>query len=139
MPIQSDISGQIARWLFRLGIIWAIILVPITIFLFLPSRSGMGLWPLGIYILIGFAVWLGWRWRSKERPALRVAVAFWLFSAAFNSSFVIYFIANGPHWTRVLLYDQTAYFAWWWIAASLASLVAFAFEFTLHKRETRPA
>ena len=103
----------------------------------LPGRGG--LWLLGIYCLIGFAVWLGWRWRGRQRLALRVAAVFWVFSAAFNSSFVIYFIANGPHWTRVLLYDQTAYFAWWWIAASLASLVAFAFEFTLHKHETRPA
>jgi hypothetical protein len=99
----------------------------------------MGLAALGIYSLIGFAVWLGWRWRSKERPALGVAVAFWLFSAAFNSSFVIYFIAIGPHWTWVLFYDQSAIFAWWWIAAALASLVALAFEFKLQRPETRTA
>ncbi len=140
MPHQTDVSGQIARWLFRLGIVWAIILIPVTVFLFLPSPVGGSFWLLGIYCLIGFAVWLGWRWRSRDsQPALRVAAVFWVFSAAFNSSFVIYFIAIGAHWTRVLLYDQTAYFAWWWIAASLASLVAFAFEFTLLKRETRPA
>jgi hypothetical protein len=128
MPIQSDVPGNIALWLFRLGIIWAIALVPLTIVLF----------PLGVYGLVGLAVWLGWRWRSNERPALRVAAAFWLFSAAFNVAFVAYFIATGPHWTRVLFYDQTAYLCWWWLAATLASLVALAFEFPL-QRHAAPA
>jgi hypothetical protein len=137
MTIQTDIPGHIARWLFRLGIVWAIILVPVTIVLILPSRRGGGLLLLALYYLIGFAVWLGWRWRGHQRLTRRDATIFWLFSAAYNSSFIIYFIANGAHWTRVMLYDQTAYFAWWWVVATLASLVALVFEFRLGSYEPR--
>jgi hypothetical protein len=140
MPTQRDIPGRIAQWLFRIGIIWAVILVPFTIVAFLSVFGrGTGFWQLGIYALVGFGVWGGWRWRSRQRRSLRAAAAFWLFSAAFNSAFVVYLIATESQWSKILIYDQTAFYAWWWIAVTMASLVAFGFEFTLQRDETPAA
>ena len=58
LPNQRDIPGAIALWLFRTGIIWAVILVPMTMVSFLSIFGrGANLWPFGVYFLIGFAVW----------------------------------------------------------------------------------
>jgi hypothetical protein len=140
MTTQRDIPGSIAKWLFRIGIIWAVILVPFTIVAFL-SVFGRGLrfWQLGFYFLIGFAVWGGWWWRSRQRRSLRAVAAFWFFSAAFNSGFIVYLIATESQWTKILAFDESAFYLWWWIAATVASLVALAFEFALQRDETRPA
>jgi len=130
VAIQRDIAGKIALWLFRLGILWAFILAPVTVMSLLSVFGpGLNLWRLGVYLLIGFAVWGGWRWRSRKRRSLRASAAFWLFSAAFNSAFVVYVVTTESEWFKILLYDETAFYGWWWIAVTLASLVAFAFEF----------
>ena len=130
MATQRDIAGKIALWLFRLGIVWAFILVPVTVMSLLSAFGpGLNFWRLGIYFLIGFAVWGGWLWRSRKRRSLKASAAFWLFSAAFNSAFVVYVVITESEWLKILLYDETAFYGWWWIAVTLASLVAFALEF----------
>lgn len=131
MPVQRDIPGNIARLLFRVGIIWAIILAPFAILSFLPVFSrGESLWPLGVYLLCGVGVWGGWYWRSQRQPPLRISAAFWIFSAVFNSAFIIVLVVTQSQWLNILIHDETAFYLWWWMAATLASMVAFAFEFT---------
>ena len=138
MQTSRDIPGRIARWLFRIGIVWAVILVPFTIVSFLSVFGrGTSFWQLGVYCLFGLAVWFGWRWRSRQRRALKFSAVLWLTSAAFNSAFIVYLIATEAQWRKILIFDETAFYLWWWLAATMASLVAFAFEFTLPNDQTR--
>jgi hypothetical protein len=140
MTTQRDIPGRIAKWLFRIGIIWAVILAPVTVVALMSAFDRVWRWwPFAIYILVGFGVWFGWRWRSRGRRALGLSAAFWLFSAAFNSAFVVHIIVTESQWPKILIYDQTAFYSWWWIAVTIASLVAFCFEFTLQRKETHTA
>jgi hypothetical protein len=138
MTSSRDIPGRIAQWLFRIGILWAVILVPLTLVSFLSVFGrGMSFWQVGVYCLIGFAVWFGWRWRSRQRRPLRSSAALWLASAAFNSAFIVYLVGTEAQWRKIFIFDELAFYLWWWLAATVASLVAFALEFTLPNDETR--
>src|SRR5688572_27929481 len=77
MADQRDIAGRIALWLFRIGILWALILAPVT--LFLLFERVWGLWRVGVYLLIGFAVWGGWYWRSRKERHSQQPLCFGFF------------------------------------------------------------
>lgn len=140
MTTQRDIPGNIARWLFRIGIIWAVILLLPTVGALLSAFDrAWRMWLLGVYFLVGYGVWIGWRWRSRQCRALVASAAFWLFSAAFNSAFIVLLIATESQWPKILIFDETAFYGWWWIAVTLASLVALAFEFRTPRDEIRAA
>ena len=137
MTTQRDIPGHIARWLFRIGIIWAVILALPTVGALLSVFDSVWrMWQIGIHLLIGFVVWIGWRWRSRGPRRLVASIVFWLFSAAYNFALIVLLIATESEWAKILIFDETAFYCWWWIAVTLASLVAFAFEFTLQQDET---
>ena len=133
--MQRDIPGQIARWLFRIGFIWAVILIPCFIVALstLPSLQVFA-FGLVVYILAGYSVWIGWRWRSHQRRTLQASVAFWLISALFNGVFVIWFIATTPASLEALFHFDALHL-WWGIAASICSLVALYYELTQPKND----
>jgi hypothetical protein len=136
MTTQRDIPAHIARWLFRIGIIWVVVLALPTIGALLSAFDrAWRIWQLGIYFLVGYGVGIGWRWRSRQRRALAPSAAFWLFSAVFNAAFIVLLIATESQWQKILIFDATAFYGWWWIAVTLASLVALAFEFTIPRHE----
>jgi hypothetical protein len=136
MQTPQDIPARIARWLFWLGVFWAVYLAPYTLIfvlgVFMESASR---WILPcVYLLAGYSVWIGWRWRSQQRRAFRVSSAFWLASALFNLIFVIFLAAQeDAHWSLVFVVGS------WSIVASIASLVALYFEFRLPRYENNVA
>jgi len=95
----------------------------------------MSRWILySLYLLAGYSVWIGWRWRSRQRRVLRATSAFWLASALFNSIFVVFIaVQEDSDWSAVLI------FGCWSIVALVASLVALYFEFRLPRYESTVA
>jgi hypothetical protein len=131
MQMPQDIPARIARWLFWLGVVWAVYLAPFTLFsifeVFLNSHFLKIRWVLfGIYLLAGYSVWIGWRWRGRQRRAFKVSSAFWLASACFNLIFVVFLASvQNSDWPLVLGVGS------WSVVASVASIVALFFEFRL--------
>jgi hypothetical protein len=133
MRIKNDIPGRIARWLFTLGFFWAgIAVVPTILSLGSLLDKGASLWRLAVYLLIGYGVWAGWLWRSRQARTLRVSAALWLFSAAWNSLFV-FLLSTASQEPKILFFEGDSLFLWWWIAATIASLVAFILEFSFER------
>jgi hypothetical protein len=139
---RRDIPGRLATWLFRVGTIWAALLAPVIVIacaltiIFLlaglvlgkpygPSRE-MWLCP---YLLAGYAIWLGWGWRSLQPRNKLVSILFWLASAGFHVIFPVHIRMDagsflgflGVTWNPLLL---------WEIAATGMSLLALGFEFS---------
>jgi hypothetical protein len=134
MQTSQDIPARIAWWLFWLGVGWAVYLAPITLFSVL---AGLVFWRwlvFCVYLLAGYSVWIGWRWRSRQRRAFRASSAFWLSSALFNLIFIIFLSTlQDSDWSMVLGGGC------WSIVASVASLIAFYFEFRLPRYENTVA
>lgn len=148
MKTQNDIPRKIAGWLFVIGSPWAILLAPIVISGLFFSQSSRGWAPfmkdIALYLLVGFGVWLGWLWRGRRKRSLSMAAAFWLFSAAYNSALFVLVVVkmrpsartNWTQWMEIFIpRDWTILYVWWWIIATLASLVALLFEFALSRDE----
>lgn len=137
MNNPRDIPRRIARFLFILGIFWAL-------FLILPTLASIGLsfqrggrWSLAAaYLLCGFAVWGGWRWRSRQLRSLPASVGLWIASLLVNAVFLVVLIADEGRWPQVFIRDQMAFVLWWWLLASVLSLVAGVCEFKVSRHET---
>lgn len=133
---RRDIPGLLARWLFRIGTIWAVVLLPVTVmvcFVFtvfvlagLGTGKSMGggamLCP---YLLTGYALWVGWGWRSRKPRNVVMCVLFWLASAGFNVMQPVH-IWMETHSVLALLFPPPL----WGIVATGASLTALVFEFS---------
>ena len=134
-----DTPRLIARWLFRIGIIWAVILVIPTIG-FLVTNPVWGF--LGYYWLTGFMVWLGWWWRSRGQRKLGPSVALWVFSLIHHLAFVVGMVAmlilTEDRWLQALyqafVTDDMAFYSWYWIALSVVSVTALVAELKTCKR-----
>jgi hypothetical protein len=126
MQNKRDIPALIARWLFRLGFIWAVFLIPFTVLscLGMVTESVSRWWMSSSYLLAGYFVWIGWRWRSRQLRALKYCVLFWLGSAGFNLIFLVPLM-------REDLDGLLNPFGLWWSIATLASTVALIFELRL--------
>ena len=140
MRSQRDIPRLIARWLFYIGCIWALILVPCLGFAAFSAPFGLlslDLRPLVlvVYIITGYLVWIGWFWRSRNRRPLIVSAAFWLCSALFNSIFIIWGLATKPEQSVGEFFHLDAFNLWWWIAASVGSTIALCYEFILSEHD----
>jgi len=135
IPTQRDIPGLIARWLFRLGFIWAIILIPcLIIAVFSLLSFEMAPFVIVVYILAGYLVWIGWCWRSRLRRTLRASAAFWLGSTLFNSIFIIWCFSRTPgRLLSGLFFDFHAFNLWWGLVSSICSLIALYYEFKSSK------
>jgi hypothetical protein len=137
MSKSRDIPRRIARLLFIVGIFWAL-------FLILPTLASIGLgftngsrpWLVATYLLCGFVVWGGWHWRSRQLRPLSRSLGLWLVSLVVNALFLVVLVVTDERWAQILIHDQMAFALWWWIFASVLSLVAFAFEFRLPRYET---
>jgi len=81
-------------------------------------------WMSSSYLLAGYFVWIGWRWRSRQLRALKYCVLFWLGSAGFNLIFLVPLM-------REDLDGLLNPFGLWWSIATLASTVALIFELRL--------
>lgn len=143
---NGDVSGWIARWLFRIGTIWAVILIPITavsglifvmgiegLFLGMPLKSTDRGWLIGPYLLAGYGIWLGWGWRSRKPGNLLLCCLFWLTSAAFNVMEPIH-IWQDSHNFLDLLFPPPL----WGIITTIGSLAALISEFVSPTRNTLP-
>jgi hypothetical protein len=136
MQNKRDIPALIARWLFRIGFVWAICLIPFTVL------SGLGViaesfsrwWVLCVFLLTGYSVWIGWRWRSRQMRALKFSVLFWLSSAVYNFLFLIPLVRDTG--TFLVLFHPVSL---WWSIATVASLMALLFEFRLPRHECQAA
>jgi hypothetical protein len=140
MPSQRDIPRLIARWLFYIGCVWALILVPCLGIAAISVPFGLlslDLRPLVlvVYIAAGYLIWIGWFWRSRHRGSLIVSAAFWLCSALFNSIFLIWGLATKPEQLAGEFFHLNAYNLWWWIAASIGSIVALCYEIILSEQD----
>ena len=137
-----DISGSIARLLFAIGALWALFLIILLgigiVFAISLSPETLGVWLLVAYLVCGFAVWIGWGWRSRRIPPLRSSLALWLGSFVVNALFPCVLIAEGSG-SDILSLDGNAAVFWWWAIASTLSLVAFFYEFRLSKADQRTA
>jgi len=140
MNNPRDIPRRIARFLFIVGIFWAL-------FLILPTLASIGLsfqrgdrwWMAATYLLCGFAVWGGWRWRSRQLRSLPSSVVLWVASLAVNTVFLVLLVASQDHWPQILIHDEVAFILWWWVIASALSLVAGICEFRVSRHEHETA
>jgi hypothetical protein len=140
MPTQRDIPRRIASWLFYIGCIWALILVPclgIAAFSVPFGLLSLDLRPLMlvVYIATGYLIWIGWFWRSRQRGPLVVSAVLWVCSALFNSMFLIWGLATRPGQLAGELFQLDAFILWWWIAACTCSLIALCYEIILSKQD----
>ena len=139
---QRDVPGWLARWLFRIGTVWAAMLLPITGFSCIFTTASlvdhlMSSRPWGSldrtlfiipYILAGYAVWVGWGWRSRQPRKVTLCILFWLASAGFNVVEPVHIWLDcesladflGLLWNPLLL---------WGIGATGVSLIALILEF----------
>ena len=137
---KGDVPGLIAKWLFRIGTVWACILLPITV-IFGVTTLGMAAlsiadrtnlktmghgWEIAPFLFCGYAVWIGWGWRGLKIKGLAPRVLFWVISAAFN--LIIPVMAWKNEHTLWLMFMPNLL---WGIPASAASLVALSLEFRL--------
>jgi hypothetical protein len=149
---QRDLPGRLARWLFRIGTVWAAILAPIACVCFILtivvladycfSRGSFGTIDRGVfifpYLLAGYAVWLGWGWRSQKPRNRTICVLMWLASAGFNVMQPVHTWMDCERavdffellWNPLLL---------WSIGATCLSLLALVFEFSLPRHEDQAA
>jgi hypothetical protein len=139
MPTKRDIPRLIARWLFYIGCFWALFLIPcfaIAVFGVPFGLLSLDLRPLllVVYIPIGYLIWIGWLWRSLRRAPLIVSVVFWLCSALFNSIFLIWDLATKPEQFAGEFFHLN-FGLWWWIAATVGSLIALCYEIILSERD----
>jgi hypothetical protein len=125
-----DIPRRIARFLFIVGIFWALLLI-------LPTLASIGLsfqrggrsWMGATYLLCGFAVWGGWHWRSRQLRSLPTSVVLWGASLVVNAVCLVLLVADEDRWPQILIHDEMAFMFWWWVIASVLSLVAGICEF----------
>lgn len=143
---KRDIPGWIARWFFRIGTIWAAILLPIMGIVCLiffvailgmvthmaPIKSTDKIWLLCPYLISGYAIWLGWGWRSRKPRNVALCSLFWLASAAFNVMQPIHFWMDS-HSFLIMLYPPPL----WGIITTVGSLVALGWEFLPTKGKSR--
>ena len=134
MITQPDVPRRIARVLFVLGTVWAIILAPMFAGIF--ERDAWRAWPITVYMICGYGVWFGWFWRSFRHPSRRLSVVIWVSSAVMNLvSLGCLIIAAGKQALRAFLFEDIAFYYWWGLAVAIASLVALCFEFRPPKIE----
>ena len=144
---KRDLPGQIARWLFRIGAVWAVLLVPVTIIccavfpfalvVCLTQHHSFGRWEQWLicpYLLSGYAVWIGWGWRSRKPGNLMICILFWLASACFNVMQPVH-IWMDSHSLWALLYPPPL----WGSVVTIGSLVALLFEFGVSRHENQTA
>ena len=137
MQNQSDLPAVIAKWLFRLGCFWALILIyglwPVLVML----RYNQSIpWRLICGLLPGFGVWCGWYWRSRRRRRLNPSAIFWSISAAYNLLGSAFWVVINMQWGNSFVSWDSVYF-WWWAAVSIASLAALRLEFTISREMER--
>jgi len=129
----ADKPQAIARWLFRIGTIWAFILAIPTVALLMPDAT----WGyLAYYFIAGYGIWIGWFWRSRRKRKLVPAVTLWSFSIIYHSVFIlgmIAFIISTEEKILESLFqafvtDGMAFYSWYWIAVSIMSAVALVSE-----------
>ena len=138
MPLQHDIPRRIARWLFYIGCIWALILVPCFVIAIVSvpfDLLSLDLRPLVlvVYIPAGYLIWIGWFWRSRHRGPLIVSVAFWICSVLFNAIFIILGLATKPGELVGTFFSNPL--LWWWIIAIVGSIVALCYEIILSEQD----
>src|SRR4051812_5626068 len=134
MRIENDVPRRIAHWLFTLGFLWAgIAVVPTILTLVSVFDRGPSLWRVSVYLLIGYAVWAGWLWRSRQNRPLRGFSGFLLFLAAGDSIFFVFLLTKTQE-PKVLFFEGDWLFLWWWIAATTASLAALILEFSFERK-----
>lgn len=144
---RHDIPGQIAKWLFRVGTIWAVLLIPVTLifcaiipFALLACLTGHHSfgkpeqWLLCPYLISGYAIWIGWGWRSRQPRNIVMCILFWLLSAGFNVMQPLHFWMDS-HDVWVLLYPPPL----WGIVATTGALAGILFEFSTSRYANRAA
>ena len=137
---HHDIPQRIARLMFFIGILWALFLVvPLVAMTSMIFLAGPKPLPMMLHIFCGYAVWMGWFWRSRRLRSLFSSSLLWSCSFIVNATFIIHAFPTGPQWQRVFYDDPMALMFFWWLIASLLSLVALAYEFKLSRKETRAA
>jgi len=142
-PFRADIPGFLAKWLFRIGTIGAAIQVPISCFVLIytfvfliggliygkpfgPAKE-MVIVP---YVLVSYAVWIGWGWRSRKPRNMAMSMMFWLVSAAFNAILPAQALMESESFAEFFhgLWSPFSPGLLWFIALSGVSLLAFFFE-----------
>jgi len=151
-PPGQDTPGRLARWLFRIGTVWAALLAPVAglaliVTIVVLADHGLSSHPFGTigremlicpYLLAGYAVWFGWGWRSRKPRNTLLSVLFWLASAGFHIMQPIHIWMDcetawdfiGVLWNPLLL---------WSIGAVSVSLAALLFEVILPKYDSKAA
>ena len=137
---KGDIPGLIAKWLFRIGAVWACLLLPVTV-IFGSITLGMAAlsltdhsvfkmidhgWVIAPFLFCGYAVWIGWGWRGLKIKGITFRILFWAISAAFNLILPVLAWKN-EHALWLMFMPNVL----WPILASAASLVALCFELRL--------
>ena len=129
----ADRPQAIARWLFRFGIIWAVILAIPTVALLMPDST----WGyLAYYFIVGYGIWIGWFWRSRRKRKLGLSITLWSISLVYHSTFVLGMIAMIittednilESLFQAFITDDLAFYSWYWIAVSIISIVALIAE-----------
>jgi hypothetical protein len=123
---MTDISGKIAKVLFTLGILWAVVLAPFWIVSLLAPRY----WGVTLYILCGgYGVWWGWFRRGWREMSRRQALALWMSSIGVNSFWPVFLWREyAQRSLDVFELSRAALLFWFWITAIIASLIALCFE-----------
>jgi hypothetical protein len=141
---KQDIPMRMALWLFRVGTIWAALLFPVTVvFSFTTvvllfglleygksaASLGSGIWVCP-YLLSGYAVWIGWGWRSRQTRSVFMSASFWFASAGFSAVQPIRFWMES-HEFWIMLYPNLL----WSIVVVVASLAGVALELMRYKNK----
>ncbi|MFO0914782.1 MAG: hypothetical protein U0795_17620 [Pirellulales bacterium] len=136
MNNPRDIPRRIARFLFIVGVFWGLVLVVPTIAsIGLSFQRGFRGWIIVGYLLSGFAVWGGWLWRSRQLRSLEGSVGLWVSSFVVNAAFPVILVATQSRWPQIFLHDEMRFLLWWWILASVLSVVAGVAEFKVLRHE----
>ena len=151
---RADVPGFIARWMFRVGTLGAAIQLPITgivlIFTLVaiigglthlgPSKPSKELL-VGPYLLINYAVWAGWGWRSRRLRSKTVSILFWLGSAAFYAAHPVQVWMESGSLVVLFqeLWDPFSPALVWFLTMTGLSLIALVLEIFRPKQVPQPA
>jgi hypothetical protein len=97
---ERDVPRKIAFWLFIFGTIWTVWLIPFVVVSFvgifqIHEKNYWLSWTMLATFLPGYAVWLGWFWRSRRNLSIRIVTFLWVVSIADNLYFIVPFFKDG--------------------------------------------
>jgi hypothetical protein len=106
------------------GVLWALGAFG-TIYLGISALTFPVAWGSGHHWMLGFAIWLGWLWRSQKLRPLAPAACVWIASIFVNGWWLL------PQYPS----DKWNVARWWWLFVTVASAAGLVLEILTSRDE----